>query len=86
MKAKGVAKMLIDDLLDDEQSFDFESSNIDKDEEHFGLVWWFASVSSQHGFGLDDGADLHQHGFGLNHGANLQDGVGVVGLEWYWTC
>jgi hypothetical protein len=38
MKAKGVAKMLIDDLLDDEQSFDFESSNIDNDEEHFGLV------------------------------------------------
>ncbi len=37
-KAKGVAKIQIDDLLDDEQSFDFESSGTDSNEEHSGLA------------------------------------------------
>jgi hypothetical protein len=37
-KARGFAKIQIDDLLDDEQSFDFESSGTDNNEDHPGLA------------------------------------------------
>jgi hypothetical protein len=58
-KAKGAAQIQFDDLLDDEQSFDFESSCTDSDEEHSSLIRWSTCVSFQHGFGADDGVDLH---------------------------
>jgi hypothetical protein len=37
-KAKGATKIQIDDLLHDEQSFDFESSSTNNNEKHYGLV------------------------------------------------
>jgi hypothetical protein len=69
-KAKGVAKIQFDDILNDER-YDFESSDIDNNDEPFGLVQWFASISF-HGNG-------HlEHGVGdvsLNHGTTLDHSV-----------
>jgi hypothetical protein len=48
-KAKGIAKIQFDDILDDE-SYDFESSDIKNNDKPSSLVWWSTSISS-HGFG-----------------------------------
>ncbi len=62
----------IDDILDDEWSYDFEN-DIDSDEEHVDSIQWCATFSS-HGAGLN---------VGFNHGGDLDADLnhGISGLE-----
>lgn len=69
-KAKDVAKIQFDDILDDE-NYDLESRDIDSNDKPSSLVWWYVNISS-HGVGQ------LEHGVGdvsLNDGATLDHNV-----------
>jgi hypothetical protein len=44
MKAKGIARIIFDDILDDE-SYDFELNDINSNDKPFSLVQWSTSIS-----------------------------------------